>query len=1396
MDINEARQHLLNRFPRKYRRHIIDFARSLENIEADVLVFTARKSACFFHCLEHLRLWVPAQVTVTTDRLIDHDMTWLRGKRVAIVDEVIVSGTSLFRLWQALTDAGVASIKIHALFVNQEWFVKEFFDSNCLAPTYIALDGPEAQSLGTTIVRAFYSIPRPYSIDYPMSSWLTARASETVTLTRMPGWHVTETGSVWAPNEGDPHGTSLAFYRFEPNTAHHDKRFRDVVGVERSELALAKIRLYGRWETVDNRRTYHFRIVPYVIIDEISHDDLCSAFSQLAETLPENDASRLRRSCSTGKSKLRAIHYVLAARLARYWCGTAGDIGVPMTFLEDPREFSFIFPESIHGPISKLIEAEGLSLELPSVRKGASPCGTSRSAIAPEIFLNLLDPFCKLYDNEIVTRQRAQQEKGEFFSNERKHGRRDRLGDGLTISDLTKHLDRNGFPEGVNQLSNFIDIAVDSGIAVPITLERSGQDGAILYSRAYRHGEETYLIRRDLALFHMMMSCLAQRAAKGINELRLPDKHLLTILKPNRIPRLVLEKALVLFLRYAISQGVFPEVYDNGAPANIDGVRVGVGYDLLGARVARGEHRPTELPGSSVFVNWLIDQGILVRDGTTGYEVNPSWRNPYAKPDKAQEKEAIRFATALAEGIVCIAQEASRLGNGRAIAKRIDKSLVALTTCESVGATLLALGAELRRVDSELGDLGVGEEGSVLIADLVTNDRFVRAVLVAVNSAYSKIVAFVLDQAKKDAERISEGIKKKDLVYAGHWDDVWEAARLHQSADASHLQSGQLVNSSAVLIQALLFIHWLRLRVFLEQGARVQIRDARRSYADKLKDLSDLISSLRKTNQQLHEKLALALERARDVTKEFPEEPISDPRTHKWALEKLVRLRQLAKEHYKWIDSTALGNGRIPRLQQFDSILSIRLQTDENGWVNELCTEFSTVLTDVTKRLRARKAPREYSQSGVKVPGDGYFPTPELVDGGVRGCFLGEGRGGAQWLGYLMGKLVQTIQKSEYTGLANVRFVVTLGLEDSRRAHRTLSDGTTMVPDSTQSIIETGYLLMAKDGGLMSITVDNVGKKDYQEAFLSELTGVLKGLMPTQAATDNVSVYGAGGTFAYDRYESKNVLSTKPPSPTVAWVVVVEDEGATLLQCLDDHNLEYSFKERPDRTQYVHTAVAVDGGEVALQIIMAPDQGNTVMSSLLGSIASSIPGLACIVVSGICCSFGDASTLTKVVLPVVALDMQQSVHSTRGDAVRSKAPELRPDALDLVRWYLAVRKKRELSEQEDPTNGIKIIDNAVMVSDNTLMRDGRPEEKHRKLAREFSTKAVALDMETAGAFRWAQINGHHPPTVVVKGMSDLGKSNKRDDDNRYLAGMNAMRVSLDFIRFVGSMKRDRGTVSS
>lgn len=55
----------------------------------------ARKAAVFCDCLEELGL-IHLEGYVTSDRSLDINGEWLEGKEVTIIDDAVVSGTTLY----------------------------------------------------------------------------------------------------------------------------------------------------------------------------------------------------------------------------------------------------------------------------------------------------------------------------------------------------------------------------------------------------------------------------------------------------------------------------------------------------------------------------------------------------------------------------------------------------------------------------------------------------------------------------------------------------------------------------------------------------------------------------------------------------------------------------------------------------------------------------------------------------------------------------------------------------------------------------------------------------------------------------------------------------------------------------------------------------------------------------------------------------------------------------------------------------------------------------------------------------------------------------------------------------------------------------------------------------
>jgi len=1382
VDINRARQQLLNRFPQRYRQHILDFASNLSALDADVLIFTARKAACFFHCLEHLRLWSAGTRVVTTDRHLDHDSGWVQGKRVAVIDEVIVSGTSLYRLKSALIAAGAAQITIHALFINKDWFVGDFFADGTLAESYIELDGPDAQALGTIIVRAFQCLPRPYSIDYPMSGWITLSEHSVDLLTCLPGWNISIADEQWLLSDGKVGDENLEFFRFEPSSGLHDTICQRI-GVGQRDIALLKIRTYGRWDVAEGKRTYHFRMVPYVVLGELDKTQVDDLFCLLIAELDVLSQAELTYSCLSGKSRLRVIQYVLAARLARVWSEHCSMIGLRIPFVEDQRELSFVFPASVSPRLALLcgLKSTKSERELPKFESAKSGSGEFESVsqtLSAAQFFSLSEIFLKLYlEEEIPERVRARVEGLNYFASLDASPRGDRLSRGKTLHEISELASNTGVTVSPNQLSMFIDLAVDAGVIVPITVTRNSNSPSETLTRAYRHGEETYIVQRDLALFHAMLQTMAEDVTQALADCNVQAPSF----GHERLGRILTEKALVLFVRYAISQGIFPRVYADAEDTTPGSQLVGIGYDMFGARVAIGEHKPTQLANSNTFVSWLLRNKILLLDSGDGYVVNNRWNNPYGVPDAAHLTSAQRFAAVISSAVKSLAQRPSNGGvESRAVMKAIDRAFVTLTTCESEASTLMAIGAELRRFDDELLALGVSEDAVLDLRTLVTAKRFVHAVFGAMNSGYLKLTAFIHAEAESNAQELSSRIAKRDKVYAGLWDDIWRAVRREQSGRARDALAQHLSGAVSILLKGLLIIHFVRAVGLAKSNAIDRVtKSANKSLKTKLRQLAELSMEARQIKSSSANDLAPVIDETLDWFKKASSvAPKELSALAAWSAHEMCKLRVRARDQFEWIDGVTSDDGRISRLKEYDSILVIRTNITAHSWEHHYAQGFASLVATTTERYhRDASSPRAYSQATRKSAneqGDFYVYGAREIGSKTIITFLADGRRGAMWLGYMKASITKLLTKVPVGDPLYISSVALLGLEDSRRIYRDFDSGTFVSPSTAKALVRAGHKRNEETSSSCAVLVDGAGKEEYGPVFIKEASETLRRKL-SRVALEDITVPEAGGAFTIENLVDGE--SSMPPHPTtrVAWALIVEDELAAVLRFLEDRGIEVVTSIRNDGIVVGDALVPHERGATSLRIFISFGQGNTSIGNLLSNICTTDDKpFKFIVVSGICCSFSDDSSLTKVVLPTSALDMQIWRRSNEGRSARAEGRPMPPSTIQLIRWYLALRGSTHKGSPH-------IIDNAIMVSDNDLLRVDSKSEEHRSLAHQYSDKAIAYDMETAGVANWGYQNPQFPPAVVIKGLSDFGRSNKADDENRIFAARNAIEVSLDFI---------------
>ena len=168
--MNDRIKKLLDCFEPNMQRQLIDFCTRISKTQADVFILMARKASCFFNCLEELGL-IHFNGYVTSERILDMDCQGLQGKKVIVIDDAIVSGTSINRTICKLIENKVASVEVHVLTVNKKWFQKDMLENeygvSYLYPNCNVETNEKCIELCYNVVKSILLQPRPYDIDFP-----------------------------------------------------------------------------------------------------------------------------------------------------------------------------------------------------------------------------------------------------------------------------------------------------------------------------------------------------------------------------------------------------------------------------------------------------------------------------------------------------------------------------------------------------------------------------------------------------------------------------------------------------------------------------------------------------------------------------------------------------------------------------------------------------------------------------------------------------------------------------------------------------------------------------------------------------------------------------------------------------------------------------------------------------------------------------------------------------------------------------------------------------------------------------------------------------------------------------------------------------------------------------
>ncbi|MDE5588650.1 MAG: phosphoribosyltransferase [Acetatifactor sp.] len=160
-------------FSGELETQIMKYCKKLEAIseEYDVLIFMARKAICFYDALilNNMVKKPNHDVVITTSsRILSYDCEFLKGKKIALLDDIVLKGTTLnetikFLLEKEINNFDIYYIASQSLENEKLKQIKSF-----LKEPILELESSEILILSNSITNYINASACSYNVDYPV----------------------------------------------------------------------------------------------------------------------------------------------------------------------------------------------------------------------------------------------------------------------------------------------------------------------------------------------------------------------------------------------------------------------------------------------------------------------------------------------------------------------------------------------------------------------------------------------------------------------------------------------------------------------------------------------------------------------------------------------------------------------------------------------------------------------------------------------------------------------------------------------------------------------------------------------------------------------------------------------------------------------------------------------------------------------------------------------------------------------------------------------------------------------------------------------------------------------------------------------------------------------------
>ena len=731
-------------------KNIIDFCNAINEASADVYIVMARKAACFVQFLERSR-YIDFGGKLVTDRLLDYDTGWLYGKKVVLIDDVIVSGTTIFTAIKKIELAGAESIQVIVVGVNKEYFNTELFDyetytgerKNYITHPYLLLTDAGCIRMCSNIVAVFALNIAPYDVDFPQYNQIMLSKYNFEQIILNSEWTSYDVSSDLQSENNIKNITFLP-------TKEIMRKFDAAIGFSISNIGFFKIRILAKFNDNKNK-PYTVNAVPYFLFNEITEKDVLSIYDKLLGKYTTNNSTVV---------KIRILQYIFAQKLFNIWAESVNRLlGKNLPWNIDYNAFLRIIPKYYWDSITFVSNAKEPLFKEKKEVQNIGPLHITdevysyveRKSNGVALQSKLVELFTNLYHTkEIKSRTIVKELGSKAFDMPEYNELINRLKHGYSYQDMIRLI--SGYSDTYDietTVSLFIDEAIDAGVIVPIIAEEYSDTFGRFYFRAYRHGEDVPFGELQEKMCAVLLSNYADAGGdRALSKLRI-------------------EKLLVLFIRIGLIQKIF-------RPSPQDSIYYNVNIDAyLYGNIATIQDTTSSRRGHFIKyrseVSWLTDilneKKILLKDkndkiiGVADPIDLPLDRSTLGKISAIGKIFAKLYLNSL----------------DKKIPRLTDDDFVLFSTCTYPNDALNALAAEL----AIFSDRWKQKEGN-LRNNLSTNPTKIlelkaNEIYYSINSGQDKFFDFM---NQKGAKRISE---IRDQLYEDPelnilgtiWDQFW-----------------------------------------------------------------------------------------------------------------------------------------------------------------------------------------------------------------------------------------------------------------------------------------------------------------------------------------------------------------------------------------------------------------------------------------------------------------------------------------------------------------------------------------------------------------------------------------------------------------------------------------------